>query len=281
MADVDKEQQLREKIASQKAAIADLPSLSSIVDETGFASSETKARAQRIKELSDNEEQLELLVESKRVAAVVRLQDELHPPLDSEDCFICLETIKHVNSNTVSRFNCCGGWMCKQCHDEREANCKRDGFDTLRGKCPLCREEIYEIDDCGNKKMRAQVLEHSNKGRAWALSKLGAWYSNEMIGKVFGIPFDKEKGLDYLKQAADQRDSDAFVEMAMSFFSSERDESKHMYYLEQAADLGHPDAQRILGDVTKARMIRDVFITSRLQRVRAITMLALCWDICL
>jgi len=34
-------------------------------------SPETKARAQLIKELSDNEEQLELLLESKRVAAAV------------------------------------------------------------------------------------------------------------------------------------------------------------------------------------------------------------------
>ena len=55
------EQQLREKIASQKASIANLPTLSSIVNETGHKSAETKARAKLIKELSDNEEQLELL----------------------------------------------------------------------------------------------------------------------------------------------------------------------------------------------------------------------------
>ena len=60
-----------EKIASQKTSIANLPTLRSIVDETGLTSPETKARAQLIKELSDNEEQLELLLESKRVAAAV------------------------------------------------------------------------------------------------------------------------------------------------------------------------------------------------------------------
>eukprot|EP00984_Skeletonema_dohrnii_P024012 scaffold13118_cov79-Skeletonema_dohrnii-CCMP3373.AAC.2 len=70
MAD-EMEQQLREKIASQKASIANLPTLTSIVHETGVSSPETKARAQLIKELSDNEEQLELLLESERVAAVV------------------------------------------------------------------------------------------------------------------------------------------------------------------------------------------------------------------
>eukprot|EP00984_Skeletonema_dohrnii_P026128 scaffold15425_cov141-Skeletonema_dohrnii-CCMP3373.AAC.1 len=85
MAD-EMEQQLREKIASQKASIANLPTLTSIVDETGLSSPETKARAQLIKELSGNEEKLELLIESKRVAAVVRLQDKLHPPQNSEDC---------------------------------------------------------------------------------------------------------------------------------------------------------------------------------------------------
>ncbi len=104
MADDDKEQQLRENIASQKAAIADLPSLSSIVEETGITSPETKARAQLIKELSDKEEQLELLIESERVAAVVRLQDELYPPQCPEDCPICLETTKHVNSDYLSIF---------------------------------------------------------------------------------------------------------------------------------------------------------------------------------
>ncbi|MFN3239333.1 MAG: hypothetical protein ACE37D_20070, partial [Pseudomonadales bacterium] len=43
------EQKLREKIASQKAALAELPSLVSIVDRTGLMSPETKARAQQIK----------------------------------------------------------------------------------------------------------------------------------------------------------------------------------------------------------------------------------------
>ncbi len=65
------EQQLRETIASQKAAIAELPPLKSIVDEMGLMSPETKARAQKIKELADNEEQLVFLLESRRVEAVI------------------------------------------------------------------------------------------------------------------------------------------------------------------------------------------------------------------
>jgi len=58
----------------------------------------TKSVVEHIKELSDNEEKLELLIESKRVAAAVRLQDELHPPQNSEDCPICFE-----NSNMCIR----------------------------------------------------------------------------------------------------------------------------------------------------------------------------------
>eukprot|EP00984_Skeletonema_dohrnii_P009530 scaffold3649_cov102-Skeletonema_dohrnii-CCMP3373.AAC.9 len=121
-----------EKIASQKTSIANLPALRSIVDETGLTSPETKARAQLIIDLSDNEEQLELLLESKREAAVVRLQDELHPPLDSEDCPICFETIKHLNCMTIVR---------------------------CRGKMPI--EGDY-------KEIGSMLLKHANKGRAWA-----------------------------------------------------------------------------------------------------------------
>ena len=45
------------------------------------------------------------------------------------------------------------------------------------------------------------------------------------------IPFDEENGLDFLKQAADQRESDALLEMAMWFFSPEQDKLKHIHYL--------------------------------------------------
>jgi len=118
---------LREKIASQKASIVNLPMLTSIVDETGITSPETKARAQLIKELSDNEEQLDCWnLSGWRVAAVVRLRDELHPPQNSEDCPICLETIKLVNSTTIIRLFCCGGLICKQCSDERAAKYKSE-----------------------------------------------------------------------------------------------------------------------------------------------------------
>jgi len=244
MAD-ETEQQLREEIASQKISLARLPTLRSIIDETGLTSPETKARAQLIKELSDNEEQLELLLESKRVTAVVRLQDELHPPENSEDCPICLETVKHVNSKTTIRFGCCGGVTCKQCGDEREAKYKAEKIDEMfHGRCALCRERrIPDAND--HKEIGTMILKHANKGRAWAQTHIGTCY----LRGVNGYDLDKKKGLQFIKQAADQRWPDALFEMAMAHRGEtlERDESKYMYYLKEAANLGHPDAQRMLG----------------------------------
>jgi len=51
--------------------MANFPTLTTIAQKWGISSPETKSKAQLIKELSDNEEQLELLLESKRVAAAV------------------------------------------------------------------------------------------------------------------------------------------------------------------------------------------------------------------
>ena len=239
------EQQLREKIASLKASIGNLPTLTSIVDETGLSSPETKARAELIKELSDNEEQLELLIESKRVAAVIRLQDDLHPPVDSEDCPICLETIKHVNSTTITRLFCCGGWICKQCSNARKDKDKEGASDEMyRDKCPLCREEFPNEGDY--KELGTRALEHSNKGKAWAQMYFGARYLNG----IHDFSLDEKKGLKLIEEAADQRDPDALFMLALEYNIGEkleRDESKYMYYLKEAANLGFSDAQRMMG----------------------------------
>jgi len=237
------EQQLREKIGSQKKSIADLPPLPCIVHETGFTSPETKSKAQLIKELSDNEDRLELLLESKRISAVIRLQDELHPPEDSEDCPICLKTIKHMNNTTVVRFYCCGGFTCKKCSEERIAKGKEEGFDEMyRGKCPLCPERMPKEGDF--KKVNSLVLEHANKGRAWAQMHVGLHH----LGGMNGFSLDENKGLKLMKEAADLRYPDALLEMAFAYSGEtlERDESKYMYYLKEAADLGHPYAQQEL-----------------------------------
>ncbi len=236
------EQQLRAKIASQKAALAEFPSLQSIVDETGLTSPETKARAQQIKELSDNEEELELLLESRRVEAVISLQDELHPPENPEDCPICLETIKHLNCTTICRLYCCGGWICKQCFEERNANYVKEGSDNmLSNKCPLCRERLYT----NYKEVGTLVLEHLNKGKAWAQFLIGSTCLDPTCAKEFGLSglsFDEKKCWKLIEQAADQGDPHALF-----FISGYGDEVEiNMQRLERAADLGYPEAQHDL-----------------------------------
>ena len=183
------------------------------------------------------------------MAAAVRLQDELHPPQNSEDCPICLETIKHVNCMTIVRLFCCGGLICKQCSDERAAKYKSEKNDDMyRGKCPLCREKMPREDD--SKEIGTMLLKHANKGRAWAQAYVGTWYWNGMNG----FALDKQKGLKLIKDSADQRDPDGLFEMAMIYLRGEildrhelKYESKHLHYLKEAADLGHGSAQRMLG----------------------------------
>ncbi len=250
---VDKlEQQLREKIASQKAALAELPSLTSIVDETGLMSPETKARAQLIKELSDNEEELELLLESRRVEAVVSLQDEMHPPEDSGDCPICLETIKHPTSMNTNRLFCCGGWICRQCNKEHKASGKDDGFDEMfSNKCPLCRERLVTGKEAG-----AMVLKHSNKGKAWAQALMASWCFNPTLRGKYGISFDDNKGWELIEQAADQGDPHAL------FFMSTKcvDVEMKSHYLKRAADLGLLPAQHNLALFYNKNQKREEYI---------------------
>ncbi len=254
MAD-DAEQQLREKIATQKAAVDNLPPLKHLVLVSSLNSVSVKASAQLIKELSDNEEKLELLLESKRVADVVRLQDERHPPKYSEGCPICLETIKYLNIGTIVRFNCCGGLTCVQCNEKRKSNV-RDGVDEMyQGKCPLCRERIPGTTE--HEEIGKNILKHANEGRAWAQMKIGMWYSDEMFGKKYGFRFDKEKAVQFLKQAADQGDSDAVMGLAFARKKAllDWDESKYMHYLKMGADLGNPDAQKELSRRDKEKFV--------------------------
>ena len=83
------------------------------------------------------------------------------------------------------------------------------------------------------------ALEHANKGKAWAQFRIGNLY----LGGKCGYSLDEEKGLQLIKQAAEQRDSDALLELALALAYSgetlEPDEEKYMHYLKEAADLGH------------------------------------------
>eukprot|EP00984_Skeletonema_dohrnii_P000346 scaffold118_cov106-Skeletonema_dohrnii-CCMP3373.AAC.2 len=155
---------------------------------------------------------------------------------------ICLKTIKHVNVNstTIVRFYCCGGWICKQCRDESDAKCREE--DLM--KCIV-----------------ANVLFVSQQ------LQLGIWYSVEDSGSSF-FATDKEKGLQFIKQAADQRDPEALLLTALKYRTGthelERDKSKYFYYLIEAsaADLRFPDLRRILGLVYDRQNNENMNITT-------------------
>ena len=112
-----------------------------------------------------------------------------------------------------------------------------------RNKCPLCREQMPIEGDY--KEIGTMILKHANNGRAWAQAYVGIWYLNGMRG----FALDKDKGLQFIKQAADQRGPDGLIQMAMAYSGEtlECDESKYVHYSKEAADLGHPSAQHMLG----------------------------------
>ena len=77
-------------------AIADLPSLSLIIQETGLESPETKARAQLSKSFRTMKSSLSYYGIEAGGCCCPSSIDELHPPSNSDDCIICLETIKYT-----------------------------------------------------------------------------------------------------------------------------------------------------------------------------------------
>jgi len=113
---------------------------------------------------------------------------------------------------------------------------------TLSGKMPI--EGDY-------KEIGSMLLKHANKGRAWAQVYVG----NKYFNGVNSFALDKEKRLQSIKQAADQRDPDGLFEMALTCKEGtlERNESRYMYYLKEAAILGQPDAQEELATTYNRR----------------------------
>mmetsp|Transcript_4118 Transcript_4118/g.5338 ORF Transcript_4118/g.5338 Transcript_4118/m.5338 type:complete len:201 (-) Transcript_4118:420-1022(-) len=118
-----------------------------------------------------------------------------------------------------------------------------------RGKCPLCREKMPIEGDY--KEIGSMLLKHANKGRAWAQVYVG----NKYFNGVNSFALDKEKRLQSIKQAADQRDPDGLFEMALTCKEGtlERNESRYMHYLKEAANLGQQDAQEELATAYNRR----------------------------
>ena len=224
---------LREEIAAARRHLVAVPF-------GACTQGEILEKAKRIKALAEKEEQLELSLESERMAAAVREFEELHPPANV-DCPICLETIKYINSYSVVRFGCCGGWACKNCSNTR-ANQGTDTDVMMKNKCPLCRTKFPSKNE-----VWPILKRHARDGRAWAQYRMGRllWYG------VQGVPANKVEGLKMIKLAAEQQYADALFGLALINEKGceglvEQSYSKFMTLLEGAADLGLPVAQNNL-----------------------------------
>ena len=72
---------------------------------------------------------------------------------------------------------------------------------TVSGENPDNLEEASSV-----------AIKHAKNGKAWAQFQIGLYHSHGL----FGFSLDEEKGLQLIKQAAEQRDSDALLELALA-----------------------------------------------------------------
>ncbi|KAL7551957.1 hypothetical protein ACHAWF_018405 [Thalassiosira exigua] len=228
---------LKEEIDAEKRII-------STITAHDYYSEEGRRKAEHIKILGKKEEEYDLILESQRVKAVLREHDELHPPA-TEDCPICLETIRIVNMGSTSLFSCCGKSICNSCYKDN-----RDREDDGLQSCPLCRAPMPTDEHVPRK----SVEKHAKAGRVWAQILLGASYANG----IHGYPVDKSEAFRLLKIVADKQgntctmSSDAFYELSYLYRDGIEDilrpcPAMEMKYLENAANLGHISGQYNLG----------------------------------
>lgn len=59
------------------------------------------------------QEREELELELERIKLVQSEHNELHPPTNTEECPICLESIQMGNADALIYFPCCGNGYCQ------------------------------------------------------------------------------------------------------------------------------------------------------------------------
>ena len=84
-------QELKDEIDEQKQAISTLP----------VCAASMAAHAELIMILAGKEAEYELIHESQRVAHVVREQNELHPPIYTDQCPICLDDMRLTSLDAI------------------------------------------------------------------------------------------------------------------------------------------------------------------------------------
>lgn len=157
-------------------------------EELGMTSGEHDA----MKILSSASEQIyaqlqereELELELERIKIVQSEHNELHPPTNTEECPICLESIQMGNADALIYFPCCGNGYCKKCDEDNYKDVSKTG--EYRGKdprkiatCPMCRTKLTHTDAEQNK----QIEKLAKKGLAWAQNSMGKFYYRGIHGK--------------------------------------------------------------------------------------------------
>ncbi len=114
-----------------------------------------------------------------------------------------------------------------------------------------------EVSEGRSKEDGAMVLEHSNRGKAWAQLKIGVWCLDAAHAKQYGLSFDEKKGWKLIKKAADQGDPSALYLMATECGDEEMNK---LHYLKRAADLGFPTAQHDLAVIYNVNEDKEKFL---------------------
>lgn len=146
----------------------------------------------RIKELAQQEEECILEIEQRRLDAIMKEHEELHP-LVTETCPLCLEEMPITSVRSMVRFTCCGKGCCLNCNQNATLNNVY--------KCPMCRADFPDNE----RKAAKQLKSLAKKGHSFAQAEVGWNY----LGGMKGYPLDVEEGVKMLELASEQHDTKA------------------------------------------------------------------------
>ena len=220
---------LKRAIAVQKRIVDSLPLCSS--------RKEWDAKAKHIYNLSQKEEEYDLILESHRVAEVVKTQEEQHPPL-TEECPICLEMKPNNSLDSMRYFYCCGNGICKEC--SLEADSKAVCLRT----CLICQSDRPFKDDVETK--RQMTIKHAERGKPWAQINVGVGYRDGSGG----FPLNEMEALKWFERAAEQNNPYALRVLGVYYARGDIVQQsfvKTRELVKEAADLGYIEAQELVG----------------------------------
>ena len=225
-------EKLKEEIDAKKRFISTLPPCENRSEEGFF-------KAKHLKILAQKEEEYELILESQRVALVVREHEELYPPI-TEECPICLEDIRITALDSMVVFTCCGNGYCMKC---RQAS-RCQGVNRM-ASCPLCRAEWPSEEES-----ISLIKQRADDGRSWAQTQVGVWYFNGSDG----FPVDRREALKWFELAADSRHTPALYLLSYIYMEGldgivRQSDSTAMSLMKDAADLGYSEAQYELAEM--------------------------------